>query len=58
MKWKTLEKYSTDSGMTRESIRALKKKGKLRERIHWIKKNGRIFINEMEVDKWIESTQV
>ena len=58
MKWATLEKFSQDSGMTKESIRALKKKGKWRERIHWIKKNGRIFINKVEVEKWIEGKLV
>lgn len=27
MKWKTLNKFSSDSGMSKESIRVLKKKG-------------------------------
>jgi len=55
MKWKTLDKFSQESGMTKESIRALKKKGILREKIHWIKaENGRIFINVVAVERWIE----
>jgi len=41
--------------MSRESIRALKKKGIWREKLHWTKaENGRIFINVVEVEKWIE----
>lgn len=58
MKWKTLQKFSEESGMTKESIRALKKKGVWRERIHWTKKNGRIFVNELAVESWIENKLV
>jgi len=58
MKWITLKKYSIDSGMTTESVRALIKKGKIRQRIHWIKTNGRIFINSIEMERWIETSQV
>jgi hypothetical protein len=55
MKWKTLEKFSDESGMTQESIRALKKKGVWIEKLHWVKAaNGRIFINVGAVEKWIE----
>lgn len=55
MKWKTLDQFSKESGMTKESIRALKKKGIWREKIHWTKAaNGRIFINLVAVEQWIE----
>ncbi|WP_415906260.1 hypothetical protein ACMXYX_15840 [Neptuniibacter sp. QD72_48] len=55
MKWKTLDKFSEESGMTKESIRALKKKGIWREKLHWAKaENGRIFINVIAVERWIE----
>lgn len=55
MKWKTLDKFSEESGMTKEAIRALKKKGVWREKLHWTKAaNGRIFINVIEVERWIE----
>ncbi|RDE18970.1 hypothetical protein DV711_15285 [Motiliproteus coralliicola] len=55
MKWKTIDKFSAESGMSKESIRALKKKGIWREKIHWIKAaNGRIFINYLAVEAWIE----
>lgn len=55
MKWKTLDQFSKDSGMTKESVRALKKKGQWREKLHWRKApNGRIFINTVAVERWIE----
>ena len=54
MNWITLEKVSEQSGLTKESLRALKKKGILREKIHWIKApNGRIFLNVKAVENWV-----
>lgn len=54
MRWQTIEKVSSDIGLSKESIRALKKRGIFREKIHWVKApNGRIFINPDEVQKWI-----
>ncbi len=54
MNWVTLEKISEQSGLTKESLRALKKKGILREKIHWIKApNGRIFLNVKAVENWV-----
>jgi hypothetical protein len=54
MNWITLEKVSEQSGLTKESLRALKKKGILREKIHWIKApNGRIFLNVQAVENWV-----
>jgi hypothetical protein len=58
MKWQTLNKFSDQSGISKESIRALKKRGKWREKIHWQKRNGRIFINTIAVEKWIEGSAV
>ena len=41
----TIDKFSELTGLTSEAIRQYKKKGQLREKIHWIKApNGRIFI--------------
>lgn len=55
MKWATIDKFSHESGLSKESIRALKKKGIWREKIHWVKaQNGRIFINRVAVERWIE----
>lgn len=59
MIWKTLDKFSQESGMTKESVRALKKKGQWCEKIHWKKApNGRIFINTLAVEKWIQGLPV
>jgi len=45
--------------MTKESVRALKKRGQWREKIHWKKApNGRIFINTVAVEKWIQGLPV
>jgi len=54
MDWKTLEKVAEESGLSKESLRALQKKGQLRERVHWVKApNGRIFLNIKAVERWI-----
>jgi len=54
MQWKTLEKVSEESGLSKESLRALKKKGALLENIHWEKApNGRIFFNVLAFENWI-----
>jgi hypothetical protein len=54
MHWKTIDKISSETGMTKESLRALKKKGQLREKLHWVKgPNGRIFFNISALEKWI-----
>lgn len=54
MKWQTLEKVSQNTGLSTESLRALKKRGVFREKIHWTKApNGRIFLNTLEIENWI-----
>nr|WP_102136245.1 MerR family transcriptional regulator [Marinobacterium profundum] len=54
MNWKTIQKISEETGMSQESLRALKKKGVLREKIHWIKApNGRVLINIQALEKWL-----
>jgi hypothetical protein len=56
MNWKTIRKVSEETGMSEESLRALKKKGQLREKIHWIKSpNGRILLNIVALEKWLVS---
>ncbi|GLQ29669.1 hypothetical protein GCM10007876_01470 [Litoribrevibacter albus] len=55
MKYITIQKCSELTGLSEESIRALKKKGYFRQDVHWVKApNGRIFINVKEVYEWIE----
>lgn len=54
MHWKTLEKVSEESGLSKEALRALKKKGQLREKVHWVKApNGRIFLNTKAIESWL-----
>lgn len=54
MQWKTIERVSEESGLSRESLRALKKRGIFREKIHWVKApNGRIFLNTTAIENWI-----
>lgn len=54
MDWKTIDKISEETGLSAESLRALKKRGILREKIHWVKApNGRIFLNLAAVENWI-----
>jgi len=44
--WITIKKCAELTGLTEEAIRALKKKGHIRETIDWVKsRNGRIFIH-------------
>lgn len=44
--WITISKCAEQTGLTENAIRALKKKGHIRQYIDWTKaQNGRIFIN-------------
>ena len=55
IKWKTIEKVSQETGLTKNSLYALKKKGCLREKTHWVKApNGRIFFDSISLQAWIE----
>lgn len=54
MKWVTVKKCADMLGLSEEAIRALKKKGEWREKVHWVKRNGRVFINLEKVNLWIE----
>lgn len=54
MVWRTIDKISEETGLTAESLRALKKRGVFREKIHWVKApNGRIFLNSIAIENWI-----
>lgn len=57
MKWITIRKCSELTGLSEEAIRAYKKKGEWVEACHWVKRNGRIFINTERVEQWIEGRQ-
>lgn len=54
VKWVTVDKCAEQVGWTKDAINALRTKGHLRMNIHWIKRNGRIFIDMFAFQKWIE----
>lgn len=55
----TIEKFSELTGLSQEAIRQCKKKGQLREKIHWVKApNGRILIIIKAAYAWIEGKEV
>ncbi|MBL1142713.1 MAG: DUF1233 family excisionase [Proteobacteria bacterium] len=54
MKYVVIKKLSQDSGLTENAIRAYRKKGIWREGVHWIKRQGRLYFNHQEIEKWIE----
>ncbi len=54
MDWKTIDKISEETGLSSESLRALKKRGIFREKLHWVKApNGRIFLSASAIQNWI-----
>ncbi len=53
--WVTLEKCCELIGWTKDQINSLRTKGKIRQDIHWVKRNGRIFINVPAIQRWIET---
>lgn len=53
--WVTMEKCCELIGWTKDQINALRTRGKIRQDIHWVKRNGRIFINVPAIQKWIET---
>jgi hypothetical protein len=51
----TVEKCAELVGWTKDAINALRVKGKIRINIHWIKRNGRIFIDMAAFQQWIRT---
>lgn len=54
LSWMTFDKLSELTGLSVESLRAHKKKGHLREKYHWTKNKGRLFIHYGRFQEWIE----
>ena len=52
--WMTFDKLSELTGLSVESLRAHKKKGHFREKYHWTKNKGRLFIHYERLQEWIE----
>lgn len=55
VKWVTVEKCAELIGWSKDAINSLRVKGKIRMDIHWTKRNGRIFIDLVAFQKWIET---
>jgi len=53
VRWVTLEKCAELVGWTKDAINALRVKGKIRMDVHWIKRNGRIFIDMAAFQQWL-----
>ncbi len=53
VRWVTLEKCAELVGWSKDAINALRVKGKIRVDVHWIKRNGRIFIDMAAFQQWI-----
>ncbi len=51
----TVDKCAELVGWTKDAINALRVKGKIRINIHWIKRNGRIFIDMAAFQHWIRT---
>lgn len=50
----TIEKCADLTGLSQNAIRAYKKKGQIRQNIHWFEApNGRIFISLKAFNAWI-----
>jgi hypothetical protein len=55
IRWVTVEKCAELVGWSKDAINALRVKGKIRVNIHWIKRNGRIFIDMAAFQQWIKT---
>ena len=55
VKWVTVDRCAELVGWTKDAINALRVKGQLRMDIHWTKRNGRIFIDMVAFQRWIET---
>ena len=54
IEWITLTRLAELTGLTKEAIRAMIKKGKLEMDYHWRKQCGRIYINTERFNEWVE----
>lgn len=53
--WVLMKKYCDDTGHTPNAIHKKRNGGKIAEGIHWIKRDGNIYINVRAMDKWVEN---
>ena len=57
-KWVTVKRFSELSGYSEEAARQKIKKNQWQNRVHFKKApDGRLLINLVEIEKWIENSQ-
>jgi len=54
MKWVKLKKYLELSGDTSDAVHARRKNGKWLDGVHCQLRDGKLWINTEEIDKWVE----
>jgi len=56
-KYTTIRRFAELTGFSENAIRMKTKDGTWQYRVHFTKKNNRIWINLEEVEKWVENTE-
>lgn len=54
MKYVLINKLCELIGYTRYAVYAYVKKGIWLEKVHWVKRNGRLYFNTKAIEKWVE----
>lgn len=54
IRWVTLDKCAELVGLTKDSLNALRVRGILRMDIHWKKRQGRIYIDLVAFQRWVD----
>lgn len=54
IRWVTLDKCAELVGLTKDSLNALRVRGILRMDIHWKKRQGRIYIDLIAFQRWVD----
>lgn len=54
IRWVTLDKCAELVGLTKDSLNALRVRGHLRMDIHWKKRQGRIYIDLVAFQRWVD----
>jgi len=54
MKWIKLNKYLELSGDTSDAVHARRKNGKWLDGVHCQLRDGKLWVNTEEIDKWVE----
>jgi hypothetical protein len=55
LNWVSIDKCCELIGWTKDQVNSLRTKGKIRQEIHWIKREGRIYISIPAIQRWIET---